>query len=102
MQEEDEAEDAEAGSESGASGFVVPDDHLSGDEGVNNDQRDLDGLQAELHGALALPPSLFKGCLLSSRAWTVASATWTACRPACMVHGSCCVAVKASRVSDAF
>ena len=53
MQDEDEAEDVDAHSDSaGGSGFVVPDDHLSGDEGINNDQRDLDGLQADLHGEL--------------------------------------------------
>ena len=55
-QGDDEAEDLDARSESGeGSGFVVPDDHLSGDEGLHNAQADLDGLQADLRGALPAP-----------------------------------------------
>ena len=38
------------GSDSEASGFLVPDDHLSDDEGIHNAQRDLDGLCATMQG----------------------------------------------------
>ena len=51
-QEEEQDEDEVLGSDSEASGFVVPDDHLSDDEGIHNAQRDLDGLCATMQGEL--------------------------------------------------
>ena len=50
----------------------MPDDHLSGDEGLQDDQRDLDGLQADLQGAVTWSAMLCAQACVASVSMEVA------------------------------